>query len=78
MASWEADADIVAVSFHSHTPNNVSGTVPGPDVGVRSQGAGVGDVLLLESERFKLAWAAMLWGQGRGRPRWPAAAGLAL
>lgn len=51
MASREADADIVAVSFHSRTPNEISGTMPGPDVGGRSQGVGVGDVLLPERER---------------------------
>lgn len=60
MASWEADADIVAVSFHSRTPNKVSGIVPGPDVGGRSQGVGVGDTLLLESERCRDSSGARL------------------
>lgn len=54
MASPEADADIAAVSFHSCTPNKVSGTVPGPDVGGRSQRVGVGDdVLLPESKKCR-------------------------
>lgn len=58
MASWEADADIAAVSFHSRTPNKVSGTLPGPDVGERSQRVGMGDMLLPESESCRdLSWA---------------------
>lgn len=58
MASQEADADIAAVSFHSRTPNKVSGMLPSPDVGGRSQRVGVGDVLLPESERCRdSSWA---------------------
>lgn len=51
----------------------VAGTVPSPDVGGRSQGAGVGDVLLPERERCPDShWAVcLLWarvGDGPGQP----------
>lgn len=39
--------------FHSHTPNEVSGMVPGPDVGGRSQRVGVGGMLLPKRERHR-------------------------
>lgn len=75
LSTWEdgllgADAGIVAVSFHSRT--RVSGTVPSPDVGGRSQGVGVGDVLLPERERCPDShWAGcLLWARlaCSGRP----------
>lgn len=74
MASWEADAGIVAVAFHSCTLNEVSevsGSVPSPDVGGKSPGVSrVGSVLLPEGEvsRFSLGWAAMLWSRAGREP----------
>lgn len=63
LPSREADADITAVSFLSCSLTEVSGTMPGPDVGGRSQGVRVGDVLLPERERCPDShWAGcLLW-----------------
>lgn len=50
MASSEADANVIAVSFCSRAPEESSGTMPSPDVGGRSQGERLADVLHPERE----------------------------
>lgn len=78
LPSREADADITAVSFLSCSLTEVSGSMPGPDVGGRSQGVRVGDVLLPERERCPDShWAGcLLWDRVGGGPSWPPALAL--